>query len=69
MKNISVSLKFWKIGYEAPEWLSLDLGSFEFRAPAPYLLKKDLDNMDELDDYHPSRMPEMPVMQYCLTSE
>jgi hypothetical protein len=35
MKNISAPLKFYKMGYEAPEWPLSGLGSFGFGAPDP----------------------------------
>jgi hypothetical protein len=35
IKNISASLKFYKMGHEAQEWPRLDLGSFELGAPDP----------------------------------
>jgi hypothetical protein len=37
IKNISASLKFHKMGYEAPEWPRSDLGSFELGAPDPIM--------------------------------
>jgi hypothetical protein len=35
MKNIFASLKFNKMGQEAPEWPRSDLGTFEIGAPDP----------------------------------
>jgi hypothetical protein len=37
IKNTSASLKFCKMGHEAPEWPRSDLGSFELGAPDPIL--------------------------------
>jgi hypothetical protein len=38
-KNISASLKIYKIGHEAPEWLRSELGSFELESPKSFRLR------------------------------
>jgi hypothetical protein len=44
MKNISATLKFYKMGHEAPEpeWPCSDLGSFEFGALVPKRENKEV---------------------------
>jgi hypothetical protein len=37
IKNISASMKFYKMGHETPEWPRSNLGSFELGVPDPIL--------------------------------